>query len=80
MPRLNAQGIYNNCDVIDGDDVMPGDLVFLTGTYASGNDVTHVCIYVGNHMVVNCGNPVKYCNVTTGWWKRHFYAYGRYRG
>lgn len=80
MPRLCAQDIYHHCEVLSADDVMPGDLVFLTGTGASGRTVTHVCIYVGNNMVINCGNPVKYCKITTGWWRRHFYAYGRYTG
>ncbi len=79
MPRLTAQELYNHCDPISADEVKPGDLVFLSGTYASGNPVTHVCIYVGNYMVINCGSPVKYCNITTGWWRRHFYSYGRYR-
>jgi cell wall-associated NlpC family hydrolase len=77
MPRLTAQDLFYHCDVVSADEVKPGDLVFLTNTYASGNTVTHVAIYVGNYMVINCGDPVKYCNITTGWWKRHFYAYGR---
>ncbi len=80
MPRLCAQDIFHRCEVVSADEVIPGDLVFLTGTGSSGNTVTHVCIYVGNNMVINCGNPVKYCKITTGWWRRHFYAYGRYMG
>ena len=80
MPRLCAQDIYRHSTPLSADEVMPGDLVFLTGTGSSGNTVTHVCIYVGNNMVINCGDPVKYCKITTGWWRRHFYAYGRYTG
>ncbi len=80
MPRLTAQEIYDRCTTLSADEVMPGDLIFLTGTYATSKDVTHVAIYIGNNMVLNCGDPVKYCNITTGWWKRHFYAWGRYNG
>ena len=80
MPRYTAQDLFHHCEVVTADEIKPGDLVFLTGTGSSGNTVTHVCIFVGNNMVVNCGDPVKYCNITTGWWKRHFYAYGRYVG
>ncbi len=80
MPRLCAQDIYHHCQELSADEVIPGDLVFLTGTGSSGNTVTHVCIYVGNNMVINCGDPVKYCKITTAWWRHHFYAYGRYVG
>ena len=80
MPRMCAQDIYNNCRDLSYDEVKPGDLVFLTGTYATSKDVTHVAIYVGNGMVLNCGDPVKYCNINTSWWRNHFYAYGRYGG
>jgi cell wall-associated NlpC family hydrolase len=80
MPRYTAQDLFHHCEVVTADEIKPGDLVFLTGTGSSGNTVTHVCIFLGNNMVVNCGDPVKYCNITTGWWKRHFYAYGRYTG
>ncbi len=80
MPRLCAQDIFHHSEVISADEVIPGDLVFLTGTGSSGNTVTHVCIYVGNNMVINCGDPVKYCKITTAWWRHHFYAYARYTG
>jgi cell wall-associated NlpC family hydrolase len=80
MPRLCAQDIFHRCEVVSADEVIPGDLVFLTGTGSSGNTVTHVCIYVGNNMVINCGDPVKYCKITTAWWRHHFYAYARYTG
>ena len=80
MPRLCAQDIFHHSEVVSADEVIPGDLVFLTGTGSSGNTVTHVCIYVGNNMVINCGDPVKYCKLTTAWWRNHFYAYARYTG
>ncbi|WP_026664512.1 C40 family peptidase [Butyrivibrio sp. FC2001] len=79
MPRYTAQDLYDNSEVISADEVKPGDLIFLTGTYSTSKTVTHVCIYVGNNQVINCGDPVKYCNITTAWWKRHFYSYGRYK-
>jgi len=80
IPRMCAQDIYKHCEKVSYDEVMPGDLVFLTNTCESSKTITHVAIYVGNGMVMNCGDPIKYCNINTSWWKSHFYAYGRYTG
>ena len=54
----------------------PGILSF-TGTYDSGSAVSHVGIYVGNGMMIHCGNPISYASVNTPYWQQHFYAYGR---
>ena len=80
IPTMCAQDIYKHCEKLTYDEVMPGDLVFLTQTCESSKTITHVAIYVGNGMVMNCGDPIKYCNINTSWWKSHFYAYGRYTG
>ena len=53
-----------------------GDLIFFKGTYDTPG-VSHVGIYVGNGMMIHCGNPISYANVNTTYWKNHFYAYGR---
>ena len=57
--------------------VKPGDLVFFEGTYDAGRTVTHVGIYVGNNMMIHCGDPIQYDTLTKDYWQEHFYAYGR---
>ena len=53
------------------------DIIFFTGTYNSGCPVSHVGIYVGNGMMIHCGNPISYASVNSNYWTQHFYAYGR---
>ncbi len=77
MPRTTAQGIYNQCTHISADQAQPGDLIFFTKTYNSGNPVTHVGIYAGNGQMIHCGDPIKYTSVNTPYWQSHFYGYGR---
>ena len=54
----------------------PGDLVFFVGTYDTSG-VSHVGIYVGDGMMLHCGDPIQYSNLNTSYWQSHFYAYGR---
>lgn len=77
MPRTTAQGIYNKCRPISASEAQPGDIIFFTGTYNSGNPVTHVGIYAGNGMMIHCGDPIKYSSINTPYWQSHFYGYGR---
>ncbi len=77
MPRTTAQGIYNKCVRIDPSEAQAGDIIFFTGTYSSGNPVTHVGIYAGNGMMIHCGDPIKYASINTPYWQNHFYAFGR---
>ena len=74
--RLGAQGLCNICTPVTGAQARPGDLIFFKGTYDTPG-VSHVGIYVGNGMMIHCGNPISYANVNTSYWKNHFYAYGR---
>lgn len=74
--RLGAQGLCNICTPVTGTQARPGDLIFFKGTYDTPG-VSHVGIYVGNGMMIHCGNPISYANVNTTYWKNHFYAYGR---
>ena len=75
--RLGAQGLCNICTKTNSP--RPGDLVFFKGTYAAPdpNGVTHCGIYVGDGMMIHCGDPIQYANLNSSYWQSHFYAYGR---
>ncbi len=77
LPRTTAQGIYGQCSPVAAADAKAGDIVFFTGTYHSGNPVTHVGIYCGNGVMIHAGDPVKYSNINTPYWQGHFYGFGR---
>ena len=72
--RLGAQGLYNICTPTSAP--RPGDLVFFVGTYDTAG-VSHCGIYVGDNMMIHCGDPISYANLNTSYWQSHFYAYGR---
>ena len=72
--RLGAQGLYNISTPVSAP--QPGDLVFFVGTYDT-TGVSHVGIYVGDGMMLHCGDPIQYSNLNTSYWQSHFYAYGR---
>lgn len=72
--RLGAQGLYNICTRTGSP--RPGDLVFFKGTYDTPG-VSHCGIYVGDGMMLHCGDPIQYANLNSSYWQAHFYAYGR---
>ena len=74
--RLGAQGLCNICTPVSSANAKPGDLVFFTGTYDTPG-VSHVGIYVGNNMMIHCGDPISYANLNSNYWQSHFYRYGR---
>ena len=74
--RLGAQGLCNICTPVSSANIKPGDLVFFTGTYDTPG-VSHVGIYVGNNMMIHCGDPISYANLNSNYWQSHFYRYGR---
>lgn len=74
--RQTANGLKNLCDIIPPSEVKPGDLIFFQGTYAT-TGASHVGIYVGNGMMIHCGNPISYASVKSNYWQEHFYCYGR---
>lgn len=79
LSRTTAQGIYNQCARVSPQDAKPGDIIFFKGTYNT-SEVSHVGIYVGNGMMIHCGNPIQYTSVNTNYWTQHFFAYGRLGG
>ena len=72
--RLGAQGLYNISTPVSNP--KPGDLVFFVGTYDTPG-VSHVGIYVGNSMMIHCGDPISYSNLNSSYWQAHFYVYAR---
>lgn len=74
--RQTANGLKNLCDIIPPSEAKPGDLIFFQGTYATAG-ASHVGIYVGNGMMIHCGNPISYASVESNYWQEHFYCYGR---
>lgn len=76
--RLGATGLYGICQKITAAEARPGDLIFFEGTM--GEDVggiTHVGLYVGDNMMIHCGNPITYADLTRTYWQQHFYGFGR---
>lgn len=74
--RTTAQGLCDYCTPVRASDARPGDLVFFIGTYDT-LDVSHVGIYVGNNMMIQCGDPITYSNLNSSYWQEHLYCYGR---
>lgn len=74
--RLTANGLKNYCTIISPEEAKPGDLIFFQGTYNTSG-ASHVGIYVGNGMMLHCGNPISYASINTSYWQQHFYCYGR---
>ena len=74
--RLTANGLLGVCTPVSSSNAKPGDLIFFQGTYATAG-ASHVGIYVGNSMMIHCGNPISYANISSSYWQSHFYTYGR---
>jgi hypothetical protein len=74
--RLGAQGLYDICSPISAPEAKPGDLIFFHSTYDAPG-ITHVGIYVGDEMMLSCGDPIGYDSVGTSYWQTHLFGYGR---
>ncbi len=79
--RLGAKGLKGICDIIPPDQARPGDLIFFHHTYDAPDpsDATHVGIYVGDGMMIHCGNPISYASTESSYWQSHFLCFGRIR-
>lgn len=76
--RLSANGLMEICDIIPESEAQPGDLVFFQGTYDTSG-ASHVGIYVGDGMMIHCGDPISYTSIESSYWQQHFYCFGRIR-
>ena len=74
--RLTADGLLGVCTPVSSANARPGDLIFFQGTYNTSG-ASHVGIYVGNGMMIHCGDPISYANINTSYWQSHFYTFGR---
>ena len=75
--RRGATGLFNLCSEVSTEDAQPGDLVFFQGTMGDVEGITHVGIYVGNHWMIHCGDPIGFADLSASKWQRRLYAYGR---
>ena len=76
--RQTANGLMGKCDIIPKSEAKPGDLIFFQKTYNTSG-ASHVGIYVGNGMMIHCGNPIFYASIETNYWRQHYYCMGRIR-
>ena len=76
LGRLGAEGLRRICTPVSNVSVKPGDLVFFQGTYDTSG-ASHVGIYVGNGIMIHCGDPIQYSSINTSYWQEHFLSYGR---
>ena len=77
--RLGAKALCNLCTPVSSANAKPGDLVFFINTYNAPdpNAPTHCGIYVGNNMMLHCGNSISYADLNSSYWQDHFFCYGR---
>lgn len=74
--RQTANGLLGNCARVSKNNAKPGDLIFFQGTYSTSG-ASHVGIYVGDGMMLHCGNPIQYTSIDSSYWQSHFYTFGR---
>ena len=74
--RLTAEGLRQKCVRVSSENAKPGDLIFFEKTYNTPG-ASHVGIYVGNGMMIHCGDPIQYASVTSNYFRSHFMMYGR---
>ena len=74
--RLSAEGLRGVCTFVSPQEAKPGDLVFFQGTYDTPG-ASHCAIYVGDGMMIHCGNPIQYASMQSSYWQEHFFCFGR---
>lgn len=74
--RTTANGLRGKCSYVSPVDAQPGDLIFFEKTYNTVG-ASHVGIYVGNGMMIHCGDPISYTSINSTYWQSHFLGFGR---
>lgn len=76
--HAGATGLYSRSTPVSPENAKPGDVIFFQGTMGEDTEgITHCGLYVGNNMMVHCGNPCSYADLTDAYWQQHFYGFGR---
>lgn len=78
IARVADIGLKNHCvcSYVSPADAQPGDLIFFEKTYNTVG-ASHVGIYVGNGMMIHCGDPISYTSINSTYWQSHFLGFGR---
>ena len=72
-----CQDLYDRAELIDPEDIQPGDILFFVGTYAT-NNVSHAGFYVGDHQMIHAGTAgICYADVSIDYWQSHYLGAGR---
>lgn len=74
--RTTAEGLRQQCVRVSPLNAKPGDLIFFEKTYNTPG-ASHVGIYVGDGMMIHCGDPIQYASVNSSYFSSHFMQYGR---
>ena len=74
--RLGAEGLRSMSAYVSPANAKPGDLIFFEKTYNTSG-ASHVGIYVGNNMMLHCGDPIQYASIDISYWRSHFLQFGR---
>ena len=74
--RTTANGLRGKCSYVSPADAQPGDLIFFEKTYNTVG-ASHVGIYVGDGMMIHCGDPISYTSINSTYWQSHFMGFGR---
>jgi len=77
--RTTAEGLRGACTYVSPSEAKPGDLIFFQGTYNT-TGASHVGLYVGNGVMLHCGNPIQYSSINSAYWQQHFMSFGRIHG
>ena len=76
LGRQTAEGSCETVVVCFSGRCKAGRSDLFQGTYNTPG-ASHVGIYVGNNMMIHCGDPIHYSNIGTAYWQQHFMCFGR---
>ena len=74
--RTTAEGLRQMTTYVSPSDARAGDIIYFQGTYNTAG-ASHVGIYVGDGMMIHCGNPIQYASINSSYWQQHFFEFGR---
>lgn len=74
LPHNSQEQSYSGDKVADKKDLKKGDLVFFSGTYNNGRNITHTGIYIGNNEFIHAssGQGVTISSLDDPYWRRKY--------